>query len=72
MEVLPNPDTLPAPARPLITKKGARPSGRAPFRSEGPTDARGYSLSPAVIWVADKPPSVAAAASGHTQSVKAG
>ena len=31
-----------------------------------------YSLSPAVICVADSWPSVAAAASGHTQLVKAG
>lgn len=33
-----------------------------------------YSLSPAVIWVAESAPSaaVAAAASGQTQSVKAG
>ena len=32
----------------------------------------GYSLSPAVSCVADSVPSVAAAASGHTQLVKAG
>ena len=31
-----------------------------------------YSLSPAVIWVAESSPSEAAAASGHTQPVKAG
>lgn len=34
--------------------------------------AAGYSLSPAVIWVADSAPSEASAASGHTQSVNAG
>ncbi len=31
-----------------------------------------YSLSPAVIWVAESWPSEAAAASGHTQLVKSG
>lgn len=31
-----------------------------------------YSLSPAVIWVAESWPSEAAAASGHTQPVKSG
>ncbi len=34
--------------------------------------SRNYSLSPAVIWVAESSPSEAAAASGHTQLVKAG
>ena len=56
-------------AKPTSRSKATRPR-QAPAR-----DRPGcYSLSPAVIWVAESAPSaaVAAAASGQTQSVKAG
>ncbi len=48
------------------------PPGGGP--SARPSRMPTYSLSPAVIWVAESAPSaaVAAAASGQTQSVKAG
>lgn len=36
------------------------------------TETPGYSLSPAVIWVAESSPSIEAAASGQTHSVNAG
>ena len=62
---------------PLRSSRSPLLRGRHPPRggpSARPSRMPTYSLSPAVIWVAESAPSaaVAAAASGQTQSVKAG